>query len=86
MRHHQSWFLDLFDNCCNGKSFSGAGCAQKYLITVTFLYTLDKLIDGFGLIAGRFIGGNKFEIHKRYPISHKLDCYKSSLAAYYNNK
>lgn len=51
----QRWFIQLLNDVCHRKCFSGTGDTQKGLALVALLETFDKVGDRLGLVAGGFV-------------------------------
>ena len=55
MSNNQRRFIQLLDDIRHRESLSGTSDAQKGLALVAFFETIDQLLNGLGLVAGRFI-------------------------------
>ncbi len=57
VRHDQGRFLQLLDDRGDREGLAGAGRAQQDLVLESALDAVDKLADGFRLVAGGLEGG-----------------------------
>ena len=72
VRQHQSGSVQAGNGVGNGEGLAGAGHAQQHLRTFTAFDSVDELLNGLWLIAGRLKRRNEFEGHSVGGLVHWL--------------
>ena len=83
VRQDERRAIGLFDDLGHGKSFSGAGDAEKNLVLVAGLEAAEELVDGRGLIATGLIVAAQLKVHRMvllrvFRAQWKLSLYRES--------